>query len=121
MQLATFQRNDGTTILKLSGLMDIEGTEQVNLKLNVTTAEDHALLIADLTNVDFMSSIGIGVLVRVANNARRRGGNLVLFNPRPIVRLVLEKTHIHEIITICDTMEEAAEAVREVARKSSSR
>jgi anti-anti-sigma factor len=99
--------------------MNIEGTEQVDLKLNLTTAEDHALLIADLTDVDFMSSIGIGLLVRVANNARRRGGNLVLFNPKPIVRLVLEKTHIHEIIPICDTMEEAAEAVREAARKSS--
>jgi hypothetical protein len=44
----------------------------------------------------------------------------VLFNPQPVVRPVLEKTHIPEIINICDTMEEPAATVREVARKSSS-
>ena len=98
--------------------MDIEGTDEVNLRLNVATAEDGALLIVDLSEVDFMSSIGIGSLVRVANNARRRGGNLVLLDPQPIVRLVLEKTRINEVITICNTLDEAVSAVRESPKKS---
>ncbi len=118
MRLIISQLGYGMTNLKLSGRMDIEGAEEVNLSLNVATSEDGALLIVDLSEVDFMSSIGIGVLVRVANAARRRGGNLVLLSPQPVVRLVLVKTHIHEVITICDMLDEAMSAVREMPRKS---
>jgi anti-sigma B factor antagonist len=118
MRLASTPMGFGMTVLKLIGRMDIEGNDEVNLKLNVATAEDGVLLIVDLGEVDFMSSIGIGTLVRVANAARRRGGNLVLLDPQPVVRLVLEKTRINEVITICVTLDEAMTAVREAPKKS---
>ena len=118
MQLTTSPLDFGMSVLKLTGRMDIEGTDEVNLKLNVATAEDGVLLIVDLSDVDFMSSIGIGALVRVANAARRRGGNLVLLDPQPVVRLVLEKTRINEVIPICSSIDEAMTVVREVPKRS---
>jgi len=119
MELTTRSQDDGLTILKLVGRMDIEGTEQVDLRMNVATAQDRAYVIADLSGVDFMSSIGIGVLVRVAKTVRRRGGNLVLLNPQPIVRLVLEKTGIPELLSIHDSLDAASTAVRFEQKKPS--
>jgi anti-sigma B factor antagonist len=119
MDLTTSVRDNGITVLKLSGRMDIEGTGKIDLKLNVATTEERAYLIADLSDVDFMSSIGIGALVRVAKAVRRRGGNLVLLNPQPIVRLVLEKTGIPELMSIHDTVEAASSAVCSELKKPS--
>ena len=119
MDLTISMRNDGIRLLKLTGRMDIEGTGQIDLKLNAASAEDAAYLIADLSGVDFMSSIGIGVLVRVGKAARRRGGNLVLLNPQTIVRLVLEKTGIPSLLSIHDTLDAASIAVRSEVQKSS--
>jgi anti-sigma B factor antagonist len=112
MQLTTTAADNGITILKLDGRMDIDGTGQIDLKLNAATAEDKAYLIADLTKVTFMSSIGIGALIRMAKAVRRRGGNIVLLSPQPIVRLVLEKTGIPEFLSMHDTIEAASVAVR---------
>jgi anti-anti-sigma factor len=117
MKLTVSKQGYGLTILRLIGRMDIEGADQVDLRLNVAAAEDGALLIVDLSEVDFMSSIGIGGLVRVANAIRRRGGNLVLLNPQSIVRLVLETTHIYEVIAICNSLDEAMSAVQEMPKK----
>ena len=119
MDLTTSARDNGITVMKLSGRMDIEGTGKIDLQLNVATTEERAYLIADLSDVGFMSSIGIGALVRVAKAVRRRGGNLVLLNPQPVVRLVLEKTGIPELMSIHDTIDAASAAVRSELKKPS--
>jgi anti-anti-sigma factor len=112
MDFTETRRDDGITILKLSGRMDIEGTGKIDLRLAAATAGTGAHVIADLSDVSFMSSIGIGVLVQLTKAIRRRSGNLVLLNPQPIVRLVLEKTGMPEILKICETLDEASTAVR---------
>ena len=112
MDVSETLRDDGITILKLAGRMDIEGTGKIELKLTVATAVDGAHAIVDLSDVSFMSSIGIGALVRLTKTVRRRHGNLVLLNPQPIVRLALEKTGIPGVIGTYDTLDGAVTGVR---------
>jgi len=119
MELTTSKLDNGITVLKLSGRMDIEGTQQIDLTLNVATTEQGAYLIVDLSEVSFMSSIGIGTMVRVAKAVRRRGGNLVLLDPQPVVRLVLEKTGIPDLISIHKTLDAASTAVHSEPPKPS--
>jgi anti-sigma B factor antagonist len=112
MQFTESRGNDGLLILKMNGRLDIEGSGEIGLRLTTATAGDKVRVVADLAGVDFMSSIGIGVLVRVAQSVRRRGGNLVILDPQPVVRLILEKTQIQRIITLHDTLDEAVVAVK---------
>jgi anti-anti-sigma factor len=112
MQMTVSKQEDGVTLLKLSGRMDIDGTGEIDLKLTTAAAEDGVLMITDLSGVGFMSTIGIGTLIRVAKAVRRRGGNIVILNPRPVVRLVLEKTRINEIIAMVDDYTAAVLAVK---------
>ena len=99
--------------LNLEGHMDLVGTEQIGLKLNALATSEKQFYVTDLSKVDFLASIGIGVLVRCANALRRRGGNMVLLNPQPGVRMVLEKTKIDTVIPIYSNLQEACNAVRE--------
>jgi len=99
--------------LALEGHLDLPGTEEIGLKLNAITATDRQFLVADLSKVDFIASIGIGVLVRCVNAIRLRGGNMVLLNPQPGVRTMLEKTRIHTVIPILSNLQEACRVVKE--------
>ena len=99
--------------LTFEGRLDLPGTEEIALALNSIVATDKQFFVADLSKVDFVASIGIGVLVRCANALRLRGGNMVLLNPQPGVRLMLEKTRIHTVIPIHASVKEACKAVRE--------
>jgi hypothetical protein len=42
-----------------------------------------------------------------AKAVERRGGRLVLLDPDPNVRTVLETASIHELIPVCDSLDDA--------------
>ncbi len=92
--------------------MDIEGSEEIGLQLTTATSGDNVRVIADLGGVEFMSSIGIGIVVRTAQSVRRRGGNMVLLAPQPVVKLILQKTNIPHIIAMHDALADAVAAVK---------
>jgi anti-sigma B factor antagonist len=103
--------SDGIKKIALFGRMDIDGAQSIDLKLTFETAAEKSLVIMDLSNVDFMSSIGIGSIVRSSKSLRLRGGNIVLFNPQPVVTMVLEATQINKIIPICFSLEDARKSL----------
>ena len=107
MLLKVLELEDGIKIITLEGRMDIDGTQQIDTRLTVATASEAAKVIVDLSGVEFMSSIGIGVLVRSANALKHRLGKIVLLNPQPNVFKVLEATQINTVISIVFDMESA--------------
>jgi anti-anti-sigma factor len=112
MLLTVTEIEDGVKKIDLQGRMDIDGTQEIDTKLTVAIASESAHVIIDLSRVDFMSSIGIGILVRAANALRRRGGKIVLLNPQRVVSLVLEATHINAVIPIATDLESAISLLR---------
>jgi anti-sigma B factor antagonist len=91
--------------------MDIEGTDEIDLHLAAETSTEKAFVVLDLTQVEFLASVGIGVLVRSAKALRLRGGEAVLLTTVPIVSLVLEKTRINEIIQMFEDLPSACRAL----------
>ena len=111
MELTVEHLEGGLKKLNLKGRLDIEGTEKIGLSLSVETSVERSFVIMDLSQTDFMSSVGIGMLVRSAKALRLRGGNAVLFNPQPVVALVLKHTQIDTIIPVCYDLQEATQTV----------
>ena len=110
----TEEKVDGGIIrVTLQGSLDIVGTEKIEKKLTPLTTLDQAFVIMDLSGVEFMSSIGIGAIVRVAKALRNRGGNMVIFSPQQIVHLILAKTRIDSLILITSDFAEACRMVKE--------
>jgi anti-anti-sigma factor len=67
MDLTYEDLEDGVRRISLAGRMDVEGAREVDLKFTSLTASRQAFVIIDLTLVDFLSSLGLGTLVRSAN------------------------------------------------------
>ena len=107
MNLDIVDAENGITKLVLSGNMDIEGAGKVDLKFSVIAGARRKVAV-DLTGVAFMASMGIRTLMLAAKAMTNKGGKMVLVNPQPNVRKVLETTGVNTVIPIAGTMDEAA-------------
>ena len=102
---------DGVRVIRLKGRLDLEGTEAADLKLTSLAAAQKGFVIVDLHGVEFMSSIGVSIIVKVARALSSREGRLVLFRPQPNVHDVLTRTSIDQIIPIFVDLDAARTAV----------
>jgi anti-sigma B factor antagonist len=112
MQLNFTEFDGGIRRIDIQGRMDMDGTESIGTQLTYLISTEKALVAIDLSQVEFMSSIGVGVIVRAMNALRQRGGKLVLVNPQPVVSLVLQKTAIDTIVPVVRDWESAVRALR---------
>jgi anti-sigma B factor antagonist len=109
MEMQVTELENGIKEIVLSGRLDMEGSGQIDnaFALNVTKAK--ALVLVDLSQVDFIASIGMRLLVMNGKELARRGGHLVLFNPQPLVAEALLLAGIDAVIPMF-TERDAAEA-----------
>ncbi|MFD2248041.1 STAS domain-containing protein [Pontibacter ruber] len=71
------------------------------------------LCAVDLSNVRFMDSSGMGVLVSLLTKFRNRGGELVLIKPSDHIRKLLIVTKLNAIFTIAENDIFAAQFLKE--------
>lgn len=64
-------------------------------------------LLLDLEDVEFVDSLGIGMLAVLANSARKRGGRLRLAAVRSIVMAALSAALVDTLMDVYDTVAEA--------------
>jgi anti-sigma B factor antagonist len=113
MLMSVEKIENGIKKIRLVGRMDIPGTEQIDVRLSAETASEKAFVLLDLTQVEFLASVGIGTLVRSAKALRLRGGEAVIVSTVPIVTLVLERTLITQVIKVFSEHESACRSLAE--------
>ena len=91
--------------------MDIIGTGAIETKFAGYCAGENPRVVVDLSEVDFLASIGIRLLMLIAKSIASRGGKMALLNPMPEVQHVLEITGIPTIIPIYPSLESAETAL----------
>ena len=105
---------DDVLFIRLEGDL-IAGPDTQNL-MNVAEeqVENKVLLCAvDLSNVRFIDSSGMGVLVSLLTKFRNRGGELVLIKPSDHIRKLLIVTKLNAIFTIAENDNFAAQFLKE--------
>ena len=110
MKLEYSELENGIRMLKLAGRLDITGTGEIETKFTGHCAGDNVRVVVDLSGVDYLASIGIRLLMTVVKSLNSRNGKMVLLNPTPDVRNVLEITGVPSVIPVYSQME-SAEAV----------
>jgi len=110
MELQYSELENNIRLIKLVGRLDIVGVGAIETRFAGYCAGENPRILVDLSQVEFLASIGIRLLVLNAKSITSRGGRMVLLGPIPEVRTVLEVTGIPAIIPIYDGLE-SAEAV----------
>ena len=110
MEMYYSEMNNGIRLIKLGGRLDIIGTGAIETKFAGYCAGENPRVVVDISEVDFIASIGIRLFMLTAKSIASRGGKMALLNPIPDVQNVLEITGIPAIIPIYSQLE-SAEAV----------
>src|SRR5712675_98210 len=91
---------DGVTNLMLRGRLDTVGTEAIKGPFNAV-ADTKRAIVVDLSQVTFLTSWGIRMLVLGAKVVTNKGGKIVLSSPNGWVQFVLARIR-HEGVDLCD-------------------
>ena len=100
MQLESLTLLDDIVQVRLSGRLDLEGTQSISDRFTFATTVRKAHIIVDLAEVSFLASVGIRLLLTSARAQASRGGKLVLAAPQTAVRKVLEAAGIDQLIGV---------------------
>jgi len=105
MEIHHSELDNGINLIKLNGKLDIIGADEIGTKFTGYCAGEKIRVIVDLSEVDFLASIGIRLFILTAKSIASRGGKMALLNPIPEVQHVLEITGIPAIIPIYSRLE----------------
>ena len=104
---------DGVFLLKLSGdlIGENRGPELMELA-NEQINNEVRLCAIDISEVRFINSSGIGVLITILTKFRNVEGEVVLINPSDQVKKLLIITKLNAIFTIVESKEEAFQELK---------
>jgi anti-sigma B factor antagonist len=97
-------------VLHMSGQMRETGAEALRGELDKLVEAGHFKLIFDLGNITFISSVGLGQMMRAFRAATSNEGYVRVVNPQPLVEEVFRFTKLHTLIGIFPTVDEAIAA-----------
>ena len=106
----TLPRED-VALVTVDGYLDLDtATEfQAHLANQLHHGRRHFLI--DLSEVPFMDSSGMNIILRVYQEARDLPGSVHVINPRPAVRRVLELTGVSITVPISEKADDALELI----------
>ena len=109
MELLDIDRRQrvGWSVLSLTGQFDVATAPQVRQALIEAQYDAASRIALDLSGVEFIDSMGLGVIIGGLKRARSHGGELVLVCDRERILHILEVTRIDRIVTVVATVEDA--------------
>lgn len=74
----------------VSGFLDAHTVNQFDARINEELERDVSRFLLDFADLNYISSAGIGSLMVLLQQVRRKGGEMVLLNAQPKVYSVLD-------------------------------
>lgn len=111
MRLQFNELENGIRLIELIGALDLSGTYSIEVEFVRQCAGEGVRVLVDLSEVDYISSIGVQMLINAANSIASRGGKMALFSPQPSVLDVLDLTGILQVISIYSDLQSAKAGV----------
>ena len=107
----TTSQQDGVFVLVLGGDIDVATAFTVRDALDRVLAAGHRLIVLDLSDVRFIDSTGLGVMVGRLKAVRDLGGDLHLVCTSPRIIRVMSITGLDSVFVIHDSVNDAVGAL----------
>lgn len=109
----TIRERDGVRILDLVGKLKLgEGARAVYTAVRGELDRGHKKILLHLSQVSFMDSTGLGILVACLTSASSRDAKVKLLRPSPRVEDVLKITATDQLFEIFDNEDQAVESFK---------
>jgi anti-anti-sigma factor len=94
-------------LLKVSGRMDAENATEFEQACDQWIAQGAKNLIADLNDLQYVSSMGLRSFLSAAQKLKSASGSLILCGLRGLPRQVFEMTRLMSLFPVFETAEQA--------------
>jgi len=107
MKTETNQLENGFLLVKIVGEVDVYTSIDLKKDLGKLVDADKNKIIIDLLKVNYMDSSGLGVLVALLKQIKKKNGELKLVNLPISVKKIFDLTRLTKFFDIYETLEEA--------------
>ena len=104
----TEEKRGGVTLIGLHGRLDAVSSPSVEKRLLAIVAEGDVRIALDLSELSYISSLGLRVLMIVAKQVQTGGGKLSLAALSDTVHEIFKIAGFTELFSVYQTLDEAA-------------
>ena len=101
---------DDWSVVAVTGELEMATAPRLRQQVVSLIGAGRSHLVIDLSGVDFIDSVGLGVVVGALKRCRTHGGDLMVVGAVPRVRSLFEITRLDEIIDLHPDVEQALAA-----------
>ena len=105
--LHQLESDDRFVSLALSGSLDMNSIASVDTRFLALTVSSGRDTIVDLSELTFISSLGIGLFVTATKGLKRNQARLVLYAPNENIRAVFAKAGLKDFLVVVSDIHEA--------------
>lgn len=103
---------DKIKVIKISGTLDKITCPQAEQVINPLIASGNNLIL-DCTNLDYMNTIGLVLLMKCHIKLKRRNGSLKIVNPNKQIYEIMNVSGALKLLKVYSTQEEAIISIEE--------
>ena len=107
LHLVTVTAGADCAVLRICGEVDVYSAPQLRERVIQLLADGIRHVIADLRDVDFVDSTGLGVLVGSLRRLREQDGSLTLVTDEGRIQRLLHLTGLVRVFVICQSVPHA--------------
>ena len=112
MDITTHERDDGISHVVLSGRLDTTAAEELGQDIADATAGQDRPAVVDVSGIEFLASMGIGLLLANSKRLTKAGHKLVILNPQGMVDVVLKASRLDKVMAIAYDLDAALHILR---------
>jgi anti-anti-sigma factor len=111
------QQDKNKVTLILSGQINSETWEKLDKEVNSWLAKKITAMVIDMADVDFISSAGIGAIIKAKMSLVRQYGDLAMLNPQPQIRKVFDIMKLLPAMNVFASIPELDEYLTRIQKK----
>ena len=103
-------KSNDVTLVVLRGEIGTETVNQFKDKIDQIVADGKNKLVMDFQEVNYLNSMGLGVVAATLKKVKKNKGDLKLINLSPAVQELFELTRLTKVFEIFDSEEDAVKS-----------
>ena len=94
-------------VLELFGRIDAMSISALDKKIESLVSDGHKKLVLNFSNIDYLSSAGLRLLLSLTKKLKKDEGFLVVFGMTPDVMEIINIAGFEKVINICQSQQQA--------------
>lgn len=102
--------NDEAALINTGRELDNDNAHEMVQKISELQNSGYKFILLDFSNLEFLSSAGVGSILGTIEISREQGGNIIICNPSEKIMHILEVLDLIDFFTIINTVEDAKQS-----------